>query len=104
MTAPDGKRGAARQRLQKETLPRGVRTADEALLQSIYERPAFLSTDAWRMFRIQSEFVEGFDTLAGLCPAVTIFGSARTRPDDPMYAAAEKVAAELVRRGFSIIT
>ena len=43
--------------------------------------------EAWRMFRIMGEFIEGFDTLAGLTPAVTVYGSARVLPDDPLFAA-----------------
>jgi uncharacterized protein (TIGR00730 family) len=102
MTAPgDGRR---KDDVEKATLPATTRTADEALLQRAFERPGFLDSDPWRLFRIMGEFVEGFDTLAGLPPAVSIFGSARTRPDDPIHAAAEEVAAELVRAGFAVIT
>ena len=53
--------------------------------------------------RIQSEFVEGFGVLAELGPAVSMFGSARTKPDDPMYAAAEKFAASC-EAGYAVIT
>ena len=49
--------------------------------------------DTWRVFRIMAEFVEGFESLANLGKAVTIFGSARTHPDDPFYSAAAKTAA-----------
>lgn len=77
-------------------------TADEALLGADGEEWA--SKDPWRVLRIQAEFVEGFDTLQGLPPAVSIFGSARTDPSDPMYAAAERIAAGLVERGFAVIT
>lgn len=79
-------------------------TADESLLESRFEEPEFLHTDAWRLFRIQAEFTEGFQTLAGLPPAVSIFGSARSSPDDPAYGAAQDVARELGRAGFAIIT
>src|SRR5690606_31018789 len=58
----------------------------------------------WRVFRIMGEFVEGFDTLARLGPAVSIFGSARTRPDDSDYEAAEQTARLLVAHGFGVIT
>jgi uncharacterized protein (TIGR00730 family) len=60
--------------------------------------------DTWRVFRIMSEFVEGFETMAPIGRAVTIFGSARTHPDDPMYVAAEKTARLLGEAGFSVIT
>ncbi len=80
-------------------------TADERLLKSpTPEQTAFLSSDPWRVLRIQSEFVKGFDALAQLGPAVTIFGSARTRPDDPMYLATVETARLLGKAGFSIIT
>jgi uncharacterized protein (TIGR00730 family) len=61
-------------------------------------------TDPWRVLRIQSEFVEGFGALAELGPAVSVFGSARTTPDDAVYAMAEKVGAELVNAGYAVIT
>lgn len=83
-------------------------TEDERLLSrpSPWEvAPAdFTHTDPWRVFRIMGEFVEGFDTLAELGPAVSIFGSARTLPDDPMYAAAEATARRLAEVGFAVIT
>ena len=60
--------------------------------------------DTWRVFRIMAEFVEGFESLANIGPAVTIFGSARTKPDDPYYSAAEKTAALLAKAGFAVIT
>ncbi len=65
---------------------------------------AFLDTDTWRVLRIMGEFVEGFDELAGLGPAVSLFGSARIGPDDPMYALARRIAYDLARVGFAIIT
>jgi uncharacterized protein (TIGR00730 family) len=63
-----------------------------------------MSTDAWRVFRIMGEFVEGFDTLARLGPAVSIFGSARVGRDDPFYQAAERTAGLLATEGFAVIT
>jgi uncharacterized protein (TIGR00730 family) len=92
------------QQHQQATLAEDARTADESLLHRKFERPAFLNSDAWRLFRIMAEFAEGIDTLAGLPPAVAIFGSARTAPDDPFYADAEELAQELTRVGFAIIT
>ena len=64
----------------------------------------FTHTDPWRVLRIQSEFVEGFDALAGAGPCIAFFGSARTLPDDPYYKAAEETAALLAKKGFGIIT
>lgn len=60
--------------------------------------------ETWRVFRIMSEFVDGFETLKDLGPAITIFGSARTRKDDWSYRATLKVAESLARRGFAIIS
>lgn len=78
-------------------------TTDQRLLES--RGPSdWVHTDPWRVLRIQSEFVEGFGTLAELGPAVSIFGSARTRPDNPMYGHAERLASELSRAGLAVIT
>ena len=78
-------------------------TQDEQLLES--PRPdEFKHTDPWRVFRIMGEFVEGFDELATLTRGIAIFGSARTRPDDPDYAAAKETAALLSAQGFAVIT
>ncbi len=60
--------------------------------------------DMWRVFRIMSEFVDGFEELKDVGPAISIFGSARTRKDDAWYKAAVKVAEHLARRGFAIIS
>mgnify|MGYP003147737355 CR=1 FL=1 len=60
--------------------------------------------DLWRIFRIQSEFVEGFETMSEIGPSVSIFGSARTQPDNPYYQMGVEVAEELVRRGYGVIT
>jgi len=83
-------------------------TEDERLLDSDrregFERPDFTRSDPWRVFRIMGEFVEGFDTLANVGPAVSIFGSARVRPDDPQYGAAEETARRLAEAGFAVIT
>ena len=80
-------------------------TSDERLLKSpTPEQAAFLHSDPWRVLRIQSEFVKGFDALANLGPAVTLFGSARTKPDDPMYAAATETARLLGAAGLAVIT
>ena len=74
------------------------------LMQRPFADPSFLESDAWRALRIMGEFIDGFDALARLGPAVSIFGSARTRPGDPMYANAETLAARLSEQGFTVIT
>ncbi len=78
-------------------------TADQALLAGGGGH-AWSHEDPWRVLRIQSEFVEGFGTLADLGPAISLFGSARTPADHPMYLAAEQIARELVARGRAVIT
>ena len=87
-------------------LVRGVerQTEDRRLLERQPEVVDPYEADPWRVLRIQAEFVEGFDALAHVGPAVTVFGSARVHRDDPMYAAAQQVATGLARHGFAIIT
>jgi uncharacterized protein (TIGR00730 family) len=60
--------------------------------------------DLWRIFRVMAEFTEGFEELASVGPAVSIFGSARTKPDSPHYKLAEETASEIVKAGFGVIT
>ncbi len=79
-------------------------TEDEKLLQSSESGSDFTQTDTWRVMRIMGEFIEGFDTLANLDKAVTIFGSARVGPEDPQYENARAVAFELAKAGFAVIT
>jgi uncharacterized protein (TIGR00730 family) len=87
---------------------RGERTAthatdDQRLLES-RGATGWVHTDPWRVLRIQSEFIDGFGTLAELGPAVCVFGSARTPRDHPLYATAERLGAQLVRAGLAVIT
>jgi uncharacterized protein (TIGR00730 family) len=86
----------------------GGATEDELLLESPAATPAavaeFLHSDPWRVFRIMGEFVAGFDTLADIGAAVTVFGSARVPADHPQYAAAEETARLLVAAGFAVVT
>ena len=60
--------------------------------------------ETWRVFRIMAEFVEGFEELASVGPAVSFFGSSRTQPDQPYYKLAEITAAEIAKAGFAVIT
>ena len=60
--------------------------------------------ESWRMFRIISEFTEGFDKLSGHGFGVSIFGSSRTKPEDAYYQSAEQLAFKLAEKGYSIIT
>jgi uncharacterized protein (TIGR00730 family) len=80
-------------------------TEDEQFLRPAPRgRPDFIDTDPWRVLRIQSEFIEGFDALAGIGPAVTIFGSARVGDGSPAYELARTIARRLAESGFAIIT
>lgn len=69
-----------------------------------YEINELAKEDSWRMFRIMGEFIEGFDELSDLGPAVTIYGSARLKETDPLYAEVVDVASRLGEMGFAIIT
>ena len=80
-------------------------TEDTKLLSASQGQGAdFTRSDPWRVMRIMGEFIEGFDTLNTIEKGVSIFGSARTHPDDPQYQAAQETAALLAKAGFSIIT
>lgn len=80
-------------------------TQDEKLLATPNpEHERFTETDPWRVLRIEAEFIEGFDALAGLGPAVTLFGSARVQESDPVYQAAVTTARLLAQAGLTIIT
>src|SRR6478672_4968302 len=82
----------------------GLITEDQKLLETPTGGDEFTRTDPWRVLRIMGEFIEGFDTLASIRKGVTIFGSARTHPDDPQYVAAQEVARILAEAGYAIIT
>jgi uncharacterized protein (TIGR00730 family) len=78
-------------------------TEDQRLLQA-RPTPEFLQTDTWRALRILGEFIEGFDALAGIESAVSVFGSARVKPADQYYKAARRLTHDLAQAGFAIIT
>ena len=78
-------------------------TTDQRLLD--HRGPSdWVHTDPWRVLRIQSEFVEGFGMLAELGKAITVFGSARTTPEDPYYRAAQELGGKLSDAGYAVIT
>ncbi len=77
---------------------------DFDLLDASRQADGFTQTDTWRVFRIMSEFVEGFEQLSKIGPAVTIFGSARTKPDDPYYEHARRTARLLAQSNIAVIT
>ena len=64
----------------------------------------FTVNESWRLFRIMAEFVDGFETMAEIYPAVSIFGSSRVVPDDPLYEKARTVARLFAENGFNVIT
>jgi uncharacterized protein (TIGR00730 family) len=92
---------------QRPSGPRRGPTQDEQLLVTplqVPDRRQPTSSDPWRVLRIMGEFVEGFDTLSAVRNGVTIFGSARTKPGDPMYDACVRTARRLATEGFTVIT
>lgn len=72
--------------------------------ESQYVIDEISAKDTWRIFRIMSELVEGFDTMGRIGPAVSMFGSKRCKPGDKEYELAETIARKLAERGFAIIT
>jgi uncharacterized protein (TIGR00730 family) len=99
--------GGRREKHKGPTVLRGGQvdrsTTDQRLLDSAGPTD-WVHTDPWRVLRIQAEFVEGFGALAELGPAVAVFGSARTRREDPAYAMAEQLGRALAEDGFAVIT
>ena len=88
-----------------ERIGKPAATEDEQFLErKPVRRPDFVDSDPWRALRILSEFVEGFDALAAVGPAVTIFGSARVTEAEPTYDVARTIARRLAESGFAIIT
>jgi uncharacterized protein (TIGR00730 family) len=93
-----------RRRAGATVIPKTRPPADRALLQPQSIVAVDHQTDSWRVLRFISEFVEGFDALSDIGTAVTCFGSARTRPEQPMYRAGMEVGAALARRGVAVVT
>jgi len=89
--------------LRRKQIPTDEGTTDQRLLESDGSTE-WLHQDPWRVHRITSEFVAGFETLAEVGPAVAVFGSARTKPDTPEYAAAVEVGRLLAKAGYAVIT
>jgi uncharacterized protein (TIGR00730 family) len=80
-----------------------VSTTDQRLLES-HGGADWVHADPWRVMRIQSEFIEGFGSLAELGAAISVFGSARTPADDPLYQTAVRLGSALVGAGYGVIT
>lgn len=68
------------------------------------EHETALTRESWKIFQIMAEFVEGFERLVTIKPSVSIFGSARTEPDHPLYLLTEEIGRELSNAGFSVVT
>jgi hypothetical protein len=104
--APERRRGRVIMRGDTaQRLGRPHATEDEELLKPVpVGRPDFIDQDPWRALRILSEFVDGFDALAGIGPAVTIFEAARVRETNTFYEVAPTIARRLAESGFAIIT
>ncbi|MCC7495813.1 MAG: TIGR00730 family Rossman fold protein [Fimbriimonadaceae bacterium] len=79
-------------------------SGDQSLLDTSAQSAEFVNSDTWRVFRIMGEFVEGFERLARVRPAVSVFGSARLAPEHPYYSAAQETARLLAKAGFTVIT
>ena len=78
---------------------------DRQLLRPVWkDRSSFTDSDPWRVLRILGEFVEGFDALSRVGPSVSVFGSARTKPDSPEYQSAVRTAELITQAGLTIIT
>lgn len=99
-------RRAGRLRVTSEAaarIPLDLATEDEQLLERAPE-PTFQHTDTWRALRILAEFVEGFDAMAAVGPAVTVFGSSRVRPGSETYELARSIGQRLAEAGYAVIT
>lgn len=90
-----------------ELIPRKKTDDDDQLIRMAFEDRDWneiKSSNSWAIFKVMSEFVEGFEKLAKIGPCVSIFGSARTKEDHKYYKMAEEIAAKLVRHGYGVIT
>ncbi len=74
------------------------------MVERQYPIDDFTVKESWRLFRIIAEFVDGFETMADIYPAVSIFGSARVQPEDPLYETAREIARLFAENGFHVIT
>jgi uncharacterized protein (TIGR00730 family) len=88
--------------MSKETYQNDDEWINENLKQKSWQE--IRSNDSWAIFKVMSEFVNGFENMGRIGPCVSIFGSARTRPDDKYYQLAEKISERITRAGYGIIT
>src|SRR5215471_2545581 len=93
-----------RRRAGRLVVPSEQAPADRMLLERSAIEELSHHADPWRVLRILSEFVEGFDALNEVGPAVTVFGSARAKPNNPYYIQGRQLGEALAKRGFAVIT
>ena len=82
-------------------------SADEKKIRRAFKEKnwnAIKTSDSWQIFKIMSEFVEGFETMSKIGPCVSVFGSARTQPDNKYYQQAEEIGYLLTQSGYGVIT
>ncbi len=103
--ASNGRRRAGRLTIRPRAEARvgKSRTEDQRFLARALDED-FTHTDPWRVLRILSEFIEGFDALAGIGPTITVFGSARTPEGHPTYELARQIGARLAEEGYAVMT
>jgi hypothetical protein len=79
---------------------------DDRIQDKLIQKPwnEIRTNDSWAIFKIMSEFVNGYETMARIGPCVSIFGSARTKPDTKYYLLAEKIAYKISKAGYGVIT
>ncbi len=79
---------------------------DKVIQERLKQKPwhEIRTNDSWAIFKIMSEFVNGYETMSRIGPCVSIFGSARTKPEDPFYLLTEKIAYKISKAGYGVIT
>ena len=79
---------------------------DKVIQERLKQKPwhEIRTNDSWAIFKIMSEFVNGYETMSRIGPCVSIFGSARTKPEDPYYALTERIAFKISKAGYGVIT
>ncbi len=88
--------------MSKETYQNDDERISQGLAQKNWNE--IRSNDSWAIFKVMSEFVNGYETMARIGPSVSIFGSARTKPGDKYYLLAEKIAEKIAKAGYGVIT
>jgi uncharacterized protein (TIGR00730 family) len=84
-----------------------MNTNEEEKIRKAFEHKTWQevkAADSWQIFKIMAEFVDGFEKMSKIGPCVSVFGSARTKPDSPFYKLAEEIAFKLTREGYGVIT